>query len=243
MFQPQHYAKDIAIELANGLMDGTIVLEREGPAQCRSKKQSARAVQLLARREVLEFAGFLTALASLVAVVVKRLPIWADGRKEQQFLSKINDLIQGLITKQSVGPERVELMRLEEKLARTNTSSPQYWPTVFRIINLKTQPIIDISQLRGPAIHLSLSKLPSHLIFEGQSVILSDSGSLDNCRFINCFVSFSDLREPVTFYDVRFIRCAFFIPLTAARSRPAQKVAEALIASRDTKDLSISIAG
>ncbi len=247
MFRPPHYAADIALELANGLTDGTITLESKQSTQRPGENKLVRAVGLLGRREVLQFAGFLGLLATFVSLVVEKLsnPSERALSKQQRLLSKITERLKSLAgeSQHSTAPDRTDLRSLEQQLARTNTSSPQYWPTVFTIIAIKSQLVLDVSKLKQQILKIDIGNSPTYWSFENDVVILSGSGRLDHFQFIDCLVSFSDLKEPVTFYDVRFIRCGFFIPSTAAASRPAQKIAEALMAARDPRDLRVSISG
>jgi hypothetical protein len=242
MFRPRHYAADVALELAQGLIDGTITLDP--PAVPQTEKQLACGFRIFVRREVLGFAGFATLLMSFAAIVVKKLspPGAQRSARDRQLAAQIKSYLNALRGNDHGTTGQGEVQKLEQQLARTHESSPQYWPTVFKLVTIKTQRTVDLGRLRRPMFQLDLDKLPSHLIFEGQIVILTGSGSLDACQFIDCMVSF-DLKQPTFLYDVRFIRCSFFMPETAATSRPVQKVAATLLAARDTRDLSISISG
>src|SRR5690349_8712093 len=109
MFQPRHFASDIALELAKGLMDGTITLDRA--AELQTETQPAHGRDMFFRREVLGFAGFATVLLSVAAIVVKRLSFSgaARGVKERRLVAQIEGYLRSLRRNGSGSTEQGEI--------------------------------------------------------------------------------------------------------------------------------------
>ncbi len=128
---------------------------------------------------------------------------------------------------------------IAEKLLKTNSSAPNYWPTVLQFLQFASAGLAPANVPppdSKPTIRTSgISNLFANNVFSRVTVIL-DGGLLIGNRFENCRVIFTD--TPVQMTNVTFVNSIFEFPISSEPPPYIQKAGKLLLAS-DLKTASI----
>jgi hypothetical protein len=126
-----------------------------------------------------------------------------------------------------------ELSRLRSALIQipaTTATVPQYWPTVFQLINLNSKAITDLEKIAGKG-EGSLDNVGSNppggmSPIENGRVVLKNL--IQGMTFKNCIVRFD---PSVRLVNDIFINCVFIFPSSENPPKPLQEIGKTLLAS------------
>jgi len=153
-----------------------------------------------------------------------------DQKAFEHSLPQLRQLIEE--PSQIPDPDEATLTAIAVKLRQTNESTPDYWSTVPRFLQFATSRIAQKAPPPGQPPR-ALSDILSVGIMRGVreegKTILFDEGYLENGRFTNCRIIFT--QNPTQLRHLLFRNCAFEIPVSDTPSPYIKRVAELLLSS------------
>jgi len=151
----------------------------------------------------------------------------------KKALPRLNSAMQELTNVKATIPAQTA-SGIAEKLRSTPESSPDYWPTVLRFIQLASASVVRPADLPSPdapysEMHNFTCSGFAHCMEASGRNILLDGGSIPNSTFDHCRIKFTN--NPVNLKGTRFIDCIFEMPASEVPSPYLKKSAQTLLAS------------
>jgi hypothetical protein len=124
-----------------------------------------------------------------------------------------------------------DLHQIFKRLTDTNDSTPEYWPTVLQFLQFASSGLGSKAPPSGPSSIIASNSvfINAKQAFPSDSIILLDGGSLQNTELLRDRIIFTN--NPLKIRNVRFVDCAFELPVLSDPNPYLRQVARQLLAS------------